>query len=74
MFASSATAMRSSGRSICRDRSGARPSAGAPTIHVTGTAFIGSVEVKVVNPNAPSWIKMLRTRWNEARGIGPGQP
>lgn len=50
------------------------PIPGAPTIHVTGTAFLGSVEVKVVNPNAPSWIKMLRTRWNEARGIAPGQP
>ena len=50
------------------------PIPGAPTIHVTGTAFMGSVEVKVVNPNAPSWIKMLRTRWNEVRGIGPGQP
>lgn len=50
------------------------PLPGAPTIHVTGTAIMGSVEVKVVNPNAPSWIKMLRTRWNEARGIGPGTP
>ena len=50
------------------------PGAGAPTIHVTGTAFMGSVEVKVVNPNAPSWVKMLRTRWDEVRGITPGQP
>ncbi len=50
------------------------PAPDAPTIHVTGTAFMGSVEVKVVNPNAPSWIKMLRTRWNEARGLGAGQP
>jgi hypothetical protein len=49
------------------------PISGAPTIHITGTAFLGSVEVKVVNPNAPSWVQMLRTRWNEARGIGPGQ-
>jgi hypothetical protein len=46
--------------------------ADAPMIHVTGNAYLGSVEVKVVNPNAPSWIQMLRTRWNEARGIGPG--
>jgi hypothetical protein len=45
------------------------PAPNAPLIHVTGTAFLGSVEVKVVNPNAPSWIKMLRTRWNEARGV-----
>jgi hypothetical protein len=50
------------------------PEPGAPTIHVTGTAILGSVEVKVVNPNAPSWIKMLRTRWNEARGKGPAVP
>lgn len=50
------------------------PAPGAPLIQIAGTAFMGSVEVKVVNPNAPSWIKMLRTRWNEARGIGPGQP
>jgi hypothetical protein len=49
------------------------PIPGAPTVHVTGAAYLGSVEVKVVNPNAPSWIQMLRTRWDEARGIGPGQ-
>jgi hypothetical protein len=48
--------------------------ANAPTIHVTGNAYLGSVEVKVVNPNAPSWAQILRTRWNEARGIGPGRP
>jgi hypothetical protein len=26
------------------------------------------VGVKIVNPNAPSWIKMLKTRWKEVRG------
>lgn len=50
------------------------PVAGAPTIHVTGTAIVGSVEVKIVNPNAPSWLKTLRTRWTEARGLSAGQP
>ncbi|MEO6208708.1 MAG: LiaF domain-containing protein [Gemmatimonadaceae bacterium] len=50
------------------------PMDGSPTIHVTGTAYIGSVEVKVVNPNAPSWLEMLRTRWNQARGLGAGEP
>jgi hypothetical protein len=50
------------------------PSESSPTIHVTGTAFLGSVEIKIVNPNAPSWIKTLRTRWNEARGLSAGQP
>jgi hypothetical protein len=39
------------------------PGPGAPTVHVTGTAFLGSVEIKVVNPNAPSWIKQLKARW-----------
>jgi predicted membrane protein len=39
------------------------PAPGAPAVHVTGTAFLGSVEIKVVNPNAPSWIKQLKARW-----------
>jgi hypothetical protein len=50
------------------------PFDGSPTIHVTGDAYLGSVEIKIVNPNAPSWIKTLRTRWNEARGLSAGQP
>ena len=44
------------------------PAPGAPTVHVTGTAYLGSVTIKVVNPNAPSWIKQLKTRWAELRG------
>jgi predicted membrane protein len=51
-----------------KGRKWSTPGEGAPTVHVTGTAYLGSVEVRVVNPNAPSWIKMLRTRWNEVRG------
>jgi hypothetical protein len=43
------------------------PSEGAPTIHITGTAYLGSVEVKIVNPNAPSWIEMLKDRWHQVR-------
>ncbi|MEO8881253.1 MAG: LiaF domain-containing protein [Gemmatimonadaceae bacterium] len=50
------------------------PMEGSPTVHITGTAFMGSVEVKVINPNAPSWMTMLRNRWNEARGLGSGEP
>jgi hypothetical protein len=49
------------------------PAVSAPTVQVTGTAVLGSVEVRIVNPNAPSWIKMLRTRWNEVRSIGSGE-
>jgi hypothetical protein len=50
-----------------------KPADGAPTLHVTGTAYLGSVEVRVVDPNAPSWIQQLRTRWNEVRGITSGE-
>jgi hypothetical protein len=50
-----------------------KPADGAPTLHVTGTAYLGSVEVRVVDPNAPSWIQHLRTRWNEVRGITSGE-
>lgn len=46
----------------------------APTIRVSGTAYMGSVEIKIVNPNAPSWLKTLRNRWSEARGLSAGQP
>lgn len=49
------------------------PVEGAPTIHVTGTAYLGSVEVKVVNPNAPSWLEMLKTRWQQVRSITSGE-
>ena len=50
-----------------------RPAEGAPTVHVTGTAYLGSVEIKVVDPNAPSWIQQLKSRWNEVRGITSGE-
>ena len=49
------------------------PGPDAPLVHITGTAYLGSVEVKIVNPNAPSWIKTLKARWKEVRGITPGE-
>jgi hypothetical protein len=36
----------------------------APLVRITGTAFMGSVEVKVIDPNAPSWFEKLRARWS----------
>lgn len=44
------------------------PPADAPTIRVTGSAILGSVEVRIVDPNAPSWIEKMRTRWAAVRG------
>ncbi len=50
-----------------------RPAEGAPTVHVTGTACLGSVEIRVVDPEAPSWIQQLKSRWNEVRGLTSGE-
>ena len=44
------------------------PPADAPTIRVSGSAILGSVEVRIVDPNAPSWIEKMRTRWAAVRG------
>lgn len=44
------------------------PAPDAPTIRVTGSAIVGSVEVRIVDPNAPSWIEKMRTRWAAVRG------
>jgi hypothetical protein len=50
-----------------------RPAEGGPTVHVTGTAYLGSVEIRVVDPEAPSWIQQLKSRWNEVRGLTSGE-
>lgn len=34
----------------------------APLVRITGTAFAASVEVKVVDPNAPGWFEKLKQR------------
>lgn len=39
----------------------------APLIRITGTAFWGAVEVKVVDPNAPDWLDRLNARWSTLR-------
>jgi hypothetical protein len=56
-----------------RGQKWSRPVEGAPTIHITGTAYLGSVDVIVVDPNAPSWIEMLKTRWQQVRSITSGE-
>ncbi|MDQ4080075.1 MAG: cell wall-active antibiotics response protein [Gemmatimonadota bacterium] len=43
----------------------------APLVQVIGTAFMGSIEVKVVDPNAPGWAKRLRARWARATAVRP---
>ena len=57
----------------CRDRSGAGHAEGAPADSRHGHCLsrIGGSE-GIVDPNAPSWIQQLRSRWNEVRGISSG--
>jgi hypothetical protein len=38
-------------------------SAEAPKVRITGTAFLGSVELRIVDPNAPGFFKKLKKRF-----------
>jgi hypothetical protein len=37
-------------------------SADAPTVRITGSAFMGSIEIKVVDPNAPGLMERIRRK------------
>jgi cell wall-active antibiotic response 4TMS protein YvqF len=39
------------------------PPPDAPLVVISGTALLGAVEVKVVDPDAPGWYEKLRGRW-----------
>ena len=52
---------------VARQAESAR-SSDAPLVRITGTAFMGSVEVKVIDPNAPGWFEKLRARWTAGAG------
>jgi hypothetical protein len=41
----------------------------APLVRITGTALLGNVEVKVVDPNEPSWLDKITTRLSGRRQI-----
>jgi len=38
------------------------PSADAPTLRISGTAYVGSITIKIVDPNAPGWAEKLKAR------------
>jgi hypothetical protein len=40
----------------------------APIVRITGSAFMGSVELKVVDPNAPSFLAKLKKRFKGDTG------
>ena len=35
----------------------------APLIEIHGSVYMGSIEIKIVDPNAPGWFDRLRARW-----------
>jgi hypothetical protein len=43
------------------------PAPDAPTIRISGSVYLGSVEVKIVDPNAPTWMQKLRSRLGAGR-------
>lgn len=43
--------------------SGSVPAANAPLLRITGRAFMGSVDVKVVDPEARGFLHKLRSGW-----------
>jgi hypothetical protein len=34
----------------------------APTVRISGSAFLGSIEIKVIDPNAPTFMEKLRRK------------
>ena len=44
------------------------PPADAPTVRITGTAYLGSIEIKVIDPNAPTWTEKLKSGWASLKG------
>ncbi|MEO7367492.1 MAG: LiaF domain-containing protein [Gemmatimonadaceae bacterium] len=39
------------------------PPPDAPTIRISGTAYMGSITIKVIDPNAPKWTDKLKAGW-----------
>jgi hypothetical protein len=39
------------------------PADGAPLIRITGSAWLGAVRIKIVDPSAPTWVDTLKKRW-----------
>jgi hypothetical protein len=43
------------------------PLVDAPTLRISGTAYVGSITIKVVDPNAPGWAERLKARWESLK-------
>jgi len=42
--------------------------ANAPTLRISGTAYFGAVNIKIVDPNAPGWAEKLKATWESLKG------
>ena len=38
------------------------PPPDAPTLRISGTAYLGAITIKIVDPNAPGWTRKLKSR------------
>ncbi|MDP9177580.1 MAG: cell wall-active antibiotics response protein [Gemmatimonadota bacterium] len=45
----------------------ADPPPDAPTLRISGTAYVGSITIKIVDPNAPGWAERLKARWESLK-------
>lgn len=43
------------------------PPPDAPTLRIWGTAYVGSITIKVVDPNAPGWAERLKAGWESLK-------
>ena len=43
------------------------PPPDAPTLRISGTAYLGAITIKIVDPNAPGWTKKLKSRFASLR-------
>ena len=48
------------------------PSADAPTLRISGTAYVGNVTVRVIDPSAPGWTRKLKSRLASLKVKAPG--
>lgn len=45
----------------------ADPPPDAPILRISGTAYVGSITIKIVDPNAPGWAERLKARWESLK-------
>ena len=44
------------------------PAAGAPILRISGSAYFGAINIKIIDPNAPGWAEKLKAGWESLKG------